>query len=62
VWYGTNEFNFEKLPNPPEFAPTHCATCNKIIHLGEDGYTMLGDKKWCEVCARRDLAKLHKPK
>src|SRR3990172_1895602 len=23
VWYGTNEYNFEKLKNPPSFEPTH---------------------------------------
>ncbi len=27
VNYGTNEYNFRKLPNPPEFEPTRCAKC-----------------------------------
>jgi len=31
-WYGTNEFNFEKMPDPPSFTPTHCAQCNAVIH------------------------------
>ena len=22
VWYGTNEYNFEKLPDPPSYEPT----------------------------------------
>lgn len=51
VWYGTNEYNFEKLQNPPSYSPTHCATCGKIIRLGEDGYSTLGGKYFCEACA-----------
>ncbi len=39
---GTNEYNFEKLPNPPAFKPIKCAKCGRIIHLGEDGYTSQG--------------------
>jgi hypothetical protein len=51
VWYGTNEYNFEKLPNPPSFEPTRCATCGKVISLGEDGCTMQGRQYFCERCA-----------
>jgi hypothetical protein len=25
LWYGTNEYNFEKLPNPPAYEPTKCS-------------------------------------
>lgn len=50
VYYGTNEYNFEKLPNPPEYEPTHCSRCSAIIKLGTDGYTMLGDQYWCAKC------------
>jgi len=50
VWYGTNEYNFEKLPNPPAFEPTQCAKCNKVIHLGEEGYTVSGEEYFCEHC------------
>lgn len=50
VWYGTNEYNFEKLENPPSFEPTHCSDCGEIIHLSADGYTTSGDKIWCEAC------------
>jgi hypothetical protein len=53
VWYGTNEYNFEKLENPPEYEPTLCTDCGKVIVLGEDGYAQLGDKFWCEVCHRK---------
>jgi len=50
VWYGTNEYNFEKLENPPAYEPTKCSRCRIIINLGTDGYSMLGDQFWCEEC------------
>jgi hypothetical protein len=50
VWYGTNDCNFEKLDNPPSYEPTHCAKCGRRINLGEDGYSVLGDKYTCEEC------------
>jgi len=27
VYYGTNEYNFEKLAKPPKYDPTRCAGC-----------------------------------
>ncbi len=50
VYYGTNEYNFEKLEDPPTFEPTRCKECNQIIRLAEDGYTMRGDKYICTDC------------
>lgn len=50
VWYGTNEYNFEKLENPPAYEPTKCSRCGIIINLGTDGYSTLGDQYWCEEC------------
>ena len=50
VWYGTNEYNFEKLENPPKFPRTHCAGCEKIICLPDDGFTSLKDIYVCEEC------------
>ena len=50
VWYGTNEHNFEKLENPPEYVPTKCLNCKEIINLGEDGYVMDGEKYLCLQC------------
>lgn len=50
VWYGTNEYNFEKLSNPPKFQRTHCAGCEKIIRLPDGGYTSLKDIYVCEEC------------
>lgn len=51
AWYGTNEFNFEKMANPPAFAPTLCARCETRINLGTDGYTTKGNGYWCARCA-----------
>lgn len=55
VWFGTNEYNFEKLPNPPEYEPTHCSDCGKVIRLGADGYSVCGDDYWCERCSARRM-------
>ena len=53
VWYGTNEYNFEKLENPPSYEPTKCSACKRVISLSEDGYSMLGDQIWCELCGEK---------
>ena len=50
VSFGTNEYNFEKLPNPPKFKPTRCKECREIIRLGEDGYTVSGGGYTCSNC------------
>lgn len=50
VWYGTNEYNFEKLANPPAYEPTTCAKCGKVIHLGEGGYSICGNDYFCIRC------------
>jgi hypothetical protein len=51
VYYGTNEYNFEVLPNPPDFKPTLCSRCTTRISLGEDGYMRRGTKYFCLDCA-----------
>ena len=51
VWYGTNEYNFEKLKNPPSYEPTRCAKCNTIISLGKDGYSRKGSEYYCYECS-----------
>ena len=58
VYYGTNEYNFEKLDNPPAFEPTRCAKCGRVIHLGVDGYSMKGGEYFCQACSGADLARL----
>ncbi len=52
VWYGTNEYNFEKLENPPEYEPTRCSVCGKVIVLSEGGYAACGDTYTCMRCYR----------
>ena len=55
VWYGTNEYNFEKLPNPPEYEPTKCAECGKVIALGTDGHSTNGTDYWCDRCTAQRM-------
>ena len=50
AWYGTNEYNFEVLPNPPEFSPTHCSKCGKRIVLPDGGYSTLCGVYRCDEC------------
>ncbi len=58
VWYGTNEFNFEKLENPPEYEPTHCSKCGRLIVLGDGGYSVLGDDYQCGRCSAKEFGNL----
>jgi len=55
VYYGTNEYNFEKLENPPTYEPTRCAGCGSVIVLGEGGYSWQGGKYYCGACSSEDL-------
>jgi len=50
AWFATNEYNFDKLKDPPRFEPTLCAGCGKRIVLSEGGYTLAKGKHWCEAC------------
>lgn len=50
VYYGTNEYNFEKLENPPAYEPTHCGRCGRVIALGTDGYQTGPGGYRCEGC------------
>lgn len=51
VWYGTNEYNFEKLPNPPSYEPTKCSKCGRVIRLGTDGHSIFQGKYSCMECS-----------
>ncbi len=51
VYYGTNEYNFIKLENPPSYKPTLCKKCGAVIRLAEDAYTMKGKGYYCERCS-----------
>ena len=55
VYYGTNEYNFEKLEDPPEYEPTLCSKCNEVIVLSEGGYSMKGGEYYCAKCTNIDL-------
>ena len=50
VWYGTNEYNFEVLENPPHYEPTLCDRCRVVIKLGTDGYSIGPKGTLCERC------------
>ncbi|MBU0648902.1 hypothetical protein KJ969_02260 [Patescibacteria group bacterium] len=50
VWYGTNEYNFAKLENPPAFEPTHCSKCGERIVLPDGGYSVLCGEYRCDNC------------
>jgi len=60
VWYGTNEYNFEKLVNPPKYEPTYCSVCGSVIVLSEDCFTMRGDEYWCEICAAKKMEEAYR--
>lgn len=50
VYYGTNEYNFEVLPDPPKYSPTLCAKCKEVIRLGHDGYSHGPSGYLCDSC------------
>ena len=52
VCYGTNEYNFRKLENPPKFKPTRCKKCKCIINRMSDGFTSSGGHYYCSKCYR----------
>jgi hypothetical protein len=53
VYYGTNEYNFERLENPPEYAPTRCDGCGAAIVLSDGGYSMGADGYLCAACTAK---------
>lgn len=55
VYYGTNEYNFDVLPDPPAYEPTKCSDCGKVIVLGDGGYSVLGDQYWCHRCSTKRM-------
>ena len=54
VWYGMNEYNFEKLSNPPAFKPTYCSKCGERIFLPDGGYSVLCGVYRCDNCSITD--------
>ena len=51
VWYGTNEYNWEKLPDPPAYGPTKCAKCGRVIRLANESYMHGKNGYVCAHCA-----------
>ena len=39
AYFGTNEYNFQVLENPPAYEPTHCSACGRVIVMAEGGYS-----------------------
>ena len=62
VYFGTNEYNFEKLANPPTYEPTKCAECGKVIVLSEEGYSISRGEYRCELCMAAEFSKVLKPR
>jgi len=59
VFYGTNEFNFQKLENPPAYLPTKCARCGIIIFMGYDTHSKKGGEYWCEECTQKEMEDIY---
>lgn len=57
AWFGTNEYNWEKMPNPPKFEPTRCHKCGKIIKLPEGGYSHGPEGYTCAECLGVDSSR-----
>ncbi len=54
VYSGTNEYNFEKLEDIPEYEPTRCAKCKRVINLAEDAYSVKSGEYFCVGCSDID--------
>lgn len=50
VYYGTNEYNFEILKNPPKYEPTKCTKCQSVIVLSDGGYSYSKGGYVCYDC------------
>ena len=50
VYYGTNEYNFEVLDNPPKYEKKKCCKCNRIIKLSEESVTIGKEGYTCSDC------------
>ncbi|MBX9758541.1 MAG: hypothetical protein K2Y29_07155 [Beijerinckiaceae bacterium] len=55
VYFGTNEYNFEVLENPPSYEPTHCKQCGKVIRLAIDGHSFSRGGYRCMECVDDEL-------
>jgi hypothetical protein len=60
VWYATNEYNFEKLSDPPSYKPTRCLKCRTVIKLALDPYSLWEGNYLCEACGDEEREKRQK--
>ena len=60
VYYGTNEYNFKKLENPPSYVPTRCAKCNSVIVLSEGGFSEKGKEYFCWKCTNKEMSQIRR--
>ncbi len=58
VYFGTNEYNFEKLPNPPPYEPTRCRECGRVIRLAYDMHSYSAEGYRCEKCTDLEFRKM----
>ncbi len=58
VWYGTNEYNFEKLANPPAYQPSKCSSCSAVIVLGDGGYSQGPEGFLCVACTEKEFGRI----
>ena len=58
VYFGTNEYNFEKLSKLPKYEPTQCIKCNRVIRLGTDGYSYDPEGYLCDKCTSKKFGDL----
>ena len=61
VYYGTNEYNFEVLKNPPTFEPTRCHQCNAVIDRSLGGYSQSSKGFTCFDCVKKEHPGLYGP-
>jgi hypothetical protein len=55
VYFGTNEYNFEQLENPPDYEPTKCYSCGTIIILSEGGHSLSSKGYQCIECTEKSF-------
>ncbi len=58
VHYGTNEYNFEKLSNPPKYEPTKCAGCGAVIVMSKGGYSCGPKGYLCMKCTEKEFGRM----
>lgn len=52
-WYGSNEYNFDKLDDLLPFTPIRCGICRSMIFQSQESYAALPDGTYrCERCGK----------